>query len=290
MSFDAQEVSAASGQPVELFEFRQGSESFFYTSQGNTIRVDGQDYQSRAIVRRAMKLGQDQRQEGLEVQIPGNDPMLAPFRNVVSSKDMRLKVIQVHRNDGVDPEKRVWFNGTVQGVSFREKGRIAVMSCLSISGSAARRMLRFTYSNMCQHMLYDGICRVARNGVSPLRNQFFGGGIPFREVRPVSAVSGRDMDLGGLFRFPPNWFTGGFISIDGEIRGILFHGGNKLTLMEVFTTNVIGKTATVQAGCPHTLKACLEKFDNTINYGGHPFVPTKNPVISHFLPGAGLDD
>jgi len=31
------------------------------------------------------------------------------------------------------------------------------------------------------------------------------------------------------------------------------------------------------AGCNRTIQECSSKFNNTLNYGGMPFIPTKNP-------------
>jgi hypothetical protein len=38
-----------------------------------------------------------------------------------------------------------------------------------------------------------------------------------------------------------------------------------------------GTTVTLFPGCDHTLATCSGKFSNTANYGGFPFMPTKNP-------------
>jgi len=31
------------------------------------------------------------------------------------------------------------------------------------------------------------------------------------------------------------------------------------------------------AGCDHSVSTCAARFDNLANYGGFPFIPTKNP-------------
>ncbi|GIX24913.1 MAG: hypothetical protein KatS3mg122_2144 [Caldimonas sp.] len=31
------------------------------------------------------------------------------------------------------------------------------------------------------------------------------------------------------------------------------------------------------AGCDHSMPTCAARFDNLANYGGFPFIPTKNP-------------
>ena len=44
--------------------------------------------------------------------------------------------------------------------------------------------------------------------------------------------------------------------------------------------SVVGQDVDVFAGCDHTVDTCDQKFDNVINYGGWPYVPSKNPFES----------
>jgi len=45
-----------------------------------------------------------------------------------------------------------------------------------------------------------------------------------------------------------------------------------------FSTSPMGQTVKCNKGCKHRVTAdCLNRFANTANYGGFPYVPKKNP-------------
>ncbi|MBQ3675664.1 MAG: phage BR0599 family protein, partial [Campylobacter sp.] len=60
------------------------------------------------------------------------------------------------------------------------------------------------------------------------------------------------------------------------------HKGDKITLMFPLKSLSTADLVYVYAGCDKTIKMCRDKFNNSINYGGFPFVPSKNPVTQGF--------
>jgi len=81
---------------------------------------------------------------------------------------------------------------------------------------------------------------------------------------------------------PFGWYAGGYLEYDvvtgiSERRFITDHTSGALTLTTVPAGLVVGATVRVYPGCDHTLATCASKFGNAANYGGFPFMPTKNP-------------
>ena len=67
-------------------------------------------------------------------------------------------------------------------------------------------------------------------------------------------------------------------------RLILAQDGDDVTLLLPFAENIVGSTIVLLAGCDHSITTCDTKFStpldplsNVRNFGGFPFVPTKNP-------------
>ena len=58
---------------------------------------------------------------------------------------------------------------------------------------------------------------------------------------------------------------------------ILAQSGDTMTLLLPFSLDVAGQDIDLFAGCAHDLTTCDVKFAATLNYGGFPFVPRKNP-------------
>ena len=74
------------------------------------------------------------------------------------------------------------------------------------------------------------------------------------------------------------WADGGFVCYGVlDYRLVLTQVGDVLTLVLPFYEPVLGNKVTAYAGCDHCLTGdCQHKFVNTDNFGGFPYVPTKN--------------
>jgi len=66
-------------------------------------------------------------------------------------------------------------------------------------------------------------------------------------------------------------FTGAVTVEDGNVITVT---GLEASLP--FYSSVLGSSVTVYAGCDHSVGTCNSKFSNPANFGGHPYVPTKN--------------
>jgi uncharacterized phage protein (TIGR02218 family) len=84
---------------------------------------------------------------------------------------------------------------------------------------------------------------------------------------------------------PDGYFSQGVLRFtSGRNRrlsgAILDHTGNVLTLSRPFPFPVAnGDGFTITAGCDHTQKTCLQKFNNLINFNGQPYIPDRERAI-----------
>tara|TARA_R110000851_G_scaffold120002_1_gene248072 strand:- start:13019 stop:13852 length:834 start_codon:yes stop_codon:yes gene_type:complete len=274
VTYDAQEIGIQTGEPVEVYEFVYGSTSRFYTSSEAIESIGAQDYTPVAISRSNTKDGPAERTHDFQVVLPTTDTVSQLFVGQIPGVRVRLTVKRFHRTDTPTPEVRTIFNGFVQSGSFKRKARECTLTARPILGGSGRTHPRRTFQAACNHVLYDPLtCRADDTD-------------PANRASVVTVVSqvGNVMTLSGIAGlFTDGWFNGGYVEFVGQadFRMVLDHVGNVLTLMQPFATTP--STVNVLAGCDHSIdgpQGCKLKHNNVINFGGFPFVPTKNPFQS----------
>lgn len=264
MTFDAFEISAADGQPVELYEFGLGNETFRFTSTEDVI-VDGSlSYSPIEISRSQILLGSEQRKDVVTATMPAGTAPASRYAAIVPGQKLTLTIKRLHRTDGGSPQAVTIFKGEVRAVAYTRSNFEAQLSVVPLSQGLSREAPRFTYQGLCNHILYDSRCTVSQSGF-----QFDG---------PVAAVSGAVITVTGANGKVDGFYDGGFAQLGtSDFRLILSHVGNDLTLLLAFPSDITGSTISIFAGCDHTIATCKTKFDNVANYGGFAFVPLKNP-------------
>lgn len=277
MTYDAFETSVESGQPVELYDFNFGSDTFRFTSAEDNVVVGSDTYTAIEIASSAVKISQEQRAQALEVTMPSNNTFATKFIGIQPGQEAVLTIRKFHRTDTPTPQVLVVFKGTVKAVSFDKQGHRARFSILPLS-ALNNFMPRRTYQGLCNHVLYDSRCQVVEGS--------------FRYVNTVSAVSanGRTLTVPGLDAAKGVGFaTAGFVTIPSisEFRLILSHSAtDQIEILLPFVNSPLGVSVEVLAGCDHTIATCKTKFNNVINFGGFAFVPLKNVFTAGVTPGA----
>lgn len=270
MSYSSFETSVEAGQPVELFEFRIGLETFRYTSSQLEIVNGGLTYAPSPITRSDIGIAiNDSSVERLEVIVPADNAFAAKYKTYPPGQRATFTLRRVHRPD---PEAITLFKGTLRNISFSEDGRQAVMQFLPLTSGFGRTIPRFTYSGQCNHMLYDARCKIDKDNPS------------FKHQSQVTAVSGVTITVAGVAAFSgsfADFFVAGYVEFDNDFRAIVAQSGDVLTLISPFGVNPLNEIVIVRAGCKQRIvEDCTNKFNNAINFGGFPWVPKKNPFIT----------
>ena len=267
MTYTSQETSVEGGKPVELYRFVLGGTTYEYTSAEDPITVGALTYQPIAIRRSDDPQGPEDRDNTLEVEMPSDNPFTALYYAVVPGLVASVTIQRFHRDDP-DDELITIFRGFVTSVAFDEEGQLAKVAVVPLASATSRPIPRFTYSALCNHVLYDARCKVLDTDPN------------FRITAEVTAVSivAQTITVNGADSKPDGWWTGGFVETAGAIdrRLILKHVGEVLTLLLPLAVNPLGSDVTIYAGCDHTITTCKTKFNNVINYGGFAFIPTRN--------------
>lgn len=262
MPFSTQERSVEAGQPIELFDFRLGTEAFLWTTNPTPVTYNSVTYLPLEIRREAIFFNPDERAEALKIVVPASTNLVRRYINSVPGQRATLTILRVHRNDGSN-EVLQMFKGVAKTVAFSQNGLEAEIAVLPLSGDLADSIPRFVYSTICNHVLYDQGCTVAQS--------------LFRHENEVTGVSNDVLSIQGLAAKGSNWATGGYIALpNGDFRLIINHTGDNIRLLLPFPSSPLRQTVEVFAGCDHSIGTCGSKFNNVQNFGGFAWVPLKN--------------
>lgn len=282
MTYEAFETSLEGGQPVELYKFTAGNLIFRFTSAEDDTIVFGPPnpaelqgtWTSIPISRGSIAASANSsRTDGISITMPSSEPLAQRYISIVPGVRTQLEIFRFHRGDLPNPEFITAFEGDVQTVAFTKAGRQATMQVLSLARARGRSVPRFTYQGPCNHMLYDARCKILET--DPL----------FEKFLTVSAVDASEtvLTVTGAGGFVPaaDFFVSGFLEFEDDFRGVVDQGGagdEDLTILVPFVDNPVGQQIRCLAGCKLRLSVdCEAKFANVINFGGWPYVPTKNP-------------
>lgn len=260
MTFDAQEKSVESASPIEFCTIAIGTELFrMHNSIEETITLGADVFYKTHVSRGHIATGQ----EYLTVELPGDHPFPARYAMIAPGQPATLTIQSYHRGDTSD--LRVLYKGVVRSVAFTQQGSKAAMSVIPISEAFDKTLPDRTFQAPCNNILFDDDCKISAGLWS------------YEEE--VTAVEANTITVKNLGSSKGNgWADGGFVCYGVmDYRLILSQTEDVLTLVLPFYEPILGKNVTVYAGCDHSLTGdCQNKFNNTDNFGGFPYVPTKN--------------
>ena len=269
-SFDVFESSVESSRPIEIYTIAVGAVSYRFTSHSSAITIGVNTWNPIPISRASISQGVEERRRTLSIDLPADSSFAQQYLSVPPGQKATVSIIRLQRDESPTFNTQVLiFKGNVASVRFSDDGIYATIVARSIESAQNRTIPRFTFMGLCNHVLFDNGCKVN----SAL----------FSQTGMVTAVSGNVITVAGANSRPDGYWTGGWCKPVGvsDFRLILSHTGNDLRLLLPFSSSVSGADVQIFAGCDHTLTGhCATKFDNVLEFGGFPFVPSKNPFES----------
>lgn len=258
MSYLTYEQSDFDGQPVELFRFALNETCYLYTSADREVTVGADTYQPTYINRGGFSRGNDINKSTLNIEVAGDNPLALMFRSGWLPGVMVVTVFRYHIGD---VETAVLWKGRVTGCSW--SGSSASLATDSVFTLFSRPGIRRVYQVTCPHPLYGNACRVAPNG--------------FQFTGVVASAAGCSVTVTGAEGFPAGYFVGGIFKFGDHQRLITDHAGASITLIAGVDGMGTGDFVGLWPGCDRTTATCAGRFNNLDNYGGFPWIPTKNP-------------
>lgn len=258
MTYQAVEISAYQGEPIELYRFSLGVDRWLYTSTQQALVYLGETYTPATITRSAIEQGQEIKRSPIDVRMARDNPVAAQFVAAAPEAVMSLSIFRKHVTD---PEVILIYKGRV--ISPRWSGSEVTFRVESIATSLAREGLRARHNLHCRHPLYSVGCGVSKES--------------FRVDGAVAGVSGLTVTVGAASSQPDGWFVPGLLIADSGARMIVGHAGTVITLTAPIVGLGLGEAVRLYAGCDHLYTTCNGKFGNLTRFGGFPFAPKKNP-------------
>lgn len=265
MSYTLREQSDYTGQPLELYRFSLGGKQWLYTSAAHAVSgPDGDIYQPVYIKRGGYTKDGTADKATLDVEVNAQNDVALLFRSGWLTGVLVLTIYRHHRNDS---EFALFWKGRVTGC--RWAGSVATLTSDSAFTLFQRAGLRRMYQVGCPHVLYSTECGVDAAS--------------WKHDGTVVDVTSNEVEVSGAGTFGDGWFVGGMFQAGDDLRLITAHSGDVVTLVDFVEGIAAGSTVALWPGCAHTVAACRNKFNNIINYGGLPFLPSKNPFSGDAL-------
>lgn len=272
-TFDQLEKSVEGSRPIELYTFALGTlNPFRYTSSAFSVTIGPDTWLPIAITRGSISRGPDDRSQLQEFKVPSVTEFPLYYVSVVPAAKATVTVVRLQVGESPTfATQRVVYRGLVRAVKFTDGGHTALIAAASLRSKSLRNLPRFGYQSGCNHLLYDSNCQISQAS--------------FQLTATVSAQTGTLITVPGAGSPPygANYFRGGFVRPAGEVdfRLVVAQSGDVLDIVAPFQSSLVGLSVDAFAGCDHNLFTdCSVKFNNAINYGGHAFVPKKNPFVT----------
>lgn len=269
MSYILIESSETQGFPVELYRFSSTGfdQSYYFTSSQEDVVYNGNTYVSTYIKRTQPELTSEKNAQKIQVTIARDNDLASKWLFYSPANTVWLTIYRFHLSD-IDNQYKVFWQGRVR--SAERLINEVQLGCDLIDSAFDREGLRRTFANVCFHMLYGTRCKVPKAS--------------FQNTGTISGVSGDTLSANTFANFsdsspvPDGYWINGYVErSNGDVRFVVQHTGVTVTLLTPFEDMQVGETVSIFAGCDHAFVTCLNKFNNVINYGGFPYLPSENP-------------
>jgi len=261
------EVSVHGGRPVELFRFVHGPTVWTYSS-GPEIDYNGETYVAFPIGRDDMQQTKELHKSPLEVLIPRTSELSLLYLAGNPEHIITLTVFRVHVGASDGPV--VYWKGRIVSADWPDNVT-ASLKCESVFTSLKRPGLRARYQRPCRRALYETGCNVDKAAYAVA-----GTVSAINAAKTVLTVAAADALADG-------WYSGGMV--ETPTGGFLFvtsHSGSSLTLANPCSL-AVSDAVTIYPGCARNRETCKNKFNNILNFGGWPWIPSRNPFDGRSL-------
>lgn len=286
MTYDAKQT-APLGRSTELYEFVQSGVFSRFTSANVDVTVSATTYTAETISRNNPVQNSESGSGEVKITVPRNFDIAAQFAGVIPSILPTLTIYKTHLNDG-DEEVITYWKGTIVNCAFNDTAGTATLFGMPETRVFERPVPRAVYSGLCNNQLFDGLCQVSKSTYSTSLTlstvDAAGTTWTLAGLRDAADTIATNELLSLTAQEVDDFWQRGYIATSAspaEFRMIvetdIGADPNAVRVSIPFSVAAVGDSVTVYAGCPHSIDFCDRKFKNALNFGGCPYVPTKNP-------------
>jgi hypothetical protein len=248
---------------TEYVRFARGTTYWRYTTAEADLQADidgtgAQTWRAGVISRSGFVSGPEQGKRAIEIQAPPSLDLVAQFRGAPDPQPIGCSIWRAIEDVDFLPAgaSLVWTGRLLQ---TQIADGVAQLRLEPATVSLKRLGLRRLYSRACTHMLYGAECQAT----------------PITAPRAIAAINGAILTMDG--GITAGLFAGGYLErADGSRHMIVGNDTIAVSILYPYAFE-LGEAITLVAGCDHALETCEERFANTANYGGFPWIPTRNP-------------
>lgn len=264
MTFAEYETSPYSGTPERLFLFTCGNQQWAYVNHAVPVLRGATTYQPEIIAMDNIVQNLGEGPPSIDISMASSAEVAQQFIPYQPIFPMLVSVFRRHRDDP-DSEYLIEMMGDVASSAFDEEEGMVTLQCRMVSSNMDRKVPWLIYQSPCNYALYGPGCRVNRED--------------YKVVTVAADVVEDSIYSNDFATKPDGWFTAGFIRRDstGEVRFIIDHVGNRITLQTPFVEIGPGDAVTAYAGCDRSFATCKAKFNNGHRFLGFQWIPQKNP-------------
>lgn len=278
----------------ELYQFKHGDKQWFFTSARKAITHNEITYYPVKGLSRGNIEDADIDKCEVELTFPhpyplfndADDNFTQVFLNKIYLESVYFTLIEL---DG--SESLVLFKGRVTQPKFDDRDNTMTLVCSTAESFMRRKILTRKYQRTCPNTIYDKFCGLDFNEwsfevtvtaidglnvaytVNPTQVIDENGDPTYTNGDPVMEVK----------TYPAGWLNRGVLKKDGVFTFIVNGGSNSSRLYRQHIGLKVGDVVRVAPGCDQSLKMCHEKFNNHKRFGGHPNMPTENPLETQLI-------
>ena len=250
------------GAPIELYWFAQGSQGYYYTNCVDDVTFNNQTYKAIPIKRAETRMGARANEDRITIEVSEDVQVARLFAPTPPTFPLWITIYRYHEGEN---DFFYFWRGRVNAAERRDY--TCTLECENILASTRKKGLRRKFGIQCNHMLYDRQCGVSEDA--------------YRFITTITNISTnkRIITVASTNNAPADYYLAGRVRLrrSGDARFIIQHNGNNLRLNAPFADARPNDLVSLFAGCDHAFSTCTAKFNNGINYGGFPYIPTKNP-------------
>lgn len=269
MSYLPYDQSDQDGLSVLLFQFTQGSTTFYYNSSAQDIEWNSITWSQISIECSEFSQTNELQKNVISIKLPSTAALAQTFNTFYPERVTSLTIYHGHLTDPDQQYIAVW-KGKV--TAAEPDGRQLLIDAEPIFTSIKRPGLRASFTRLCRHLLYEPGCNVDK--------------LLFQVSAQVTAIAGLTITVPAADSsvYPAGYFIAGFIELStGEQCYIVNHVGDQLTLIRSFKalSDAFALSSPLSVfiypGCDLSETTCNNLFDNLDNQGGFSRIPTDSP-------------
>lgn len=280
----------------ELYQFKHGDKQWFFTSARKAITHNTITYFPVRGLSRGNIEDADIDKCEVELTFPhpyplfnaADDNFTQVFLNKIYLESVYFTLIEL---DG--SESLVLFKGRVTQPKFDDRDNTMTLICSTAESFMRRKILTRKFQRTCPNAIYDKWCGldfdewsfdVTVTAINGLDVAFTVNPTQVKDEEGNLVFDQNNIPIMEIKSYAAGWLNRGVLKKNGVFTFITGNGANgSIRLYRQHIDLKVGDVVRVAPGCDQSLKMCHEKFNNHKRFGGHPNMPTENPLETQLI-------